>query len=89
LSVASFDICTPNHPLFQVINMSVDSEKGNAGKGPQDLAPITITNSLEPGETVVIDDAAVREFYGGAVNDSYRLKSELVSQHLAEIGMGK
>lgn len=65
-----------------------DSEK-NVGKGPQDLAPITTTNSLEPGETVVIDDAVVREFYTGAVEDSYRLKSELVAQHLAEIGMGK
>ncbi|KAK7425080.1 hypothetical protein QQZ08_008357 [Neonectria magnoliae] len=69
--------------------MSSDSEKGNSGKGTQDLAQLTTSNSIRPGETDVIDDAAVREFYSSAVNDSYRLKSELVSQHLGEIGMGK
>ncbi|KPM41051.1 putative MFS-type transporter PB1E7.08c [Neonectria ditissima] len=69
--------------------MSSDSEKGNSGKGPQDLAQLTTSNSIQRGESDVIDDAAVREFYGSAVDDSYRLKSELVSQHLTEIGMGK
>ncbi|KAH7123021.1 major facilitator superfamily transporter [Dactylonectria macrodidyma] len=68
--------------------MSSDSEKGNSGKATQ-LGPVMTSNSINQGEIVVVDDAEVREFYGNAVSDSYRLKSELVSQHLGEIGMGK
>lgn len=41
------------------------------------------------GSVEKIDDAANREFYGGSVSDSYRIKSELVSKCLEEIGMGK
>ncbi|KAL6707817.1 hypothetical protein ACN47E_003717 [Coniothyrium glycines] len=39
--------------------------------------------------TVVAEDAAIGEFYGDAVSAAYRQKSELVAQHLANIGMGK
>lgn len=46
--------------------------------------------SVRRGELVEdIDDPVVSEFYGGAVSETYRLKSELVERHLAEIGMGK
>ena len=38
---------------------------------------------------IVSEDPAVRDFYGDAVSEAYRMKSELVSQHLADIGMGK
>ncbi|PVH82380.1 MFS general substrate transporter [Cadophora sp. DSE1049] len=41
------------------------------------------------GSVEKIDDAANREFYGGSVSDSYRLKSGLVSKCLEEIGMGR
>lgn len=68
--------------------MSSDSEKGQSTKGGQ-LTQVKTSDSIQPGETVVVADAAVRDFYGGSVDDSYRLKSELVSQHLTEIGMGK
>lgn len=67
--------------------MSSDSEKGQSTKGQ--LTQVKTSNSIQPGETVVVADAEVRDFYGGSVDDSYRLKSELVSQHLTEIGMGK
>lgn len=41
-------------------------------------------------EAVVIsEDPTVEAFYHDAVSESYRLKSELVAQHLAEIGMGR
>lgn len=36
----------------------------------------------------VVDDAEMEQFYGSATSDAYRLKSELVSQCMAEIGMG-
>uniref|UniRef100_A0A093VLC4 Putative MFS-type transporter PB1E7.08c n=1 Tax=Talaromyces marneffei PM1 TaxID=1077442 RepID=A0A093VLC4_TALMA len=35
------------------------------------------------------EDSAIRHFYGSAISQSYRLKSELVAEHLAKIGMGK
>ncbi|RVX66123.1 hypothetical protein B0A52_10057 [Exophiala mesophila] len=35
------------------------------------------------------DDEANREFYGNSITDSYRLKSELVSKCMEEIGMGR
>ncbi|EPE04142.1 hexose transporter [Ophiostoma piceae UAMH 11346] len=37
----------------------------------------------------VHDDQVVSDFYHSAVSESYRLKSELVSQHLSDIGMGR
>lgn len=68
--------------------MSSEDIKDEKGHEP-------ISNALSKrasyGEGVVqaIDDPTVRDFYGDSVSDSYRLKSELVSKHLAEIGMGK
>lgn len=35
------------------------------------------------------EDPEIRDFYGPAVSEAYRLKSELVAQHLAKIGMGR
>lgn len=35
------------------------------------------------------EDSEIRDFYGPAVSEAYRLKSELVAQHLAKIGMGR
>lgn len=40
------------------------------------------------GKMDVIDDAEMEQFYGSATSDAYRLKSELVSQCMTEIGMG-
>ena len=39
--------------------------------------------------TSVSDDPALRKFYGDAISEAYRMKSELVAQHLSDIGMGK
>jgi hypothetical protein len=39
--------------------------------------------------TFVSDDPAIRDFYGDAISEAYRMKSELVAQHLSDIGMGK
>lgn len=39
--------------------------------------------------TIVSDDPAVRNFYGDAISEAYRMKSELVAEHLSNIGMGK
>ncbi|KAH7239864.1 hypothetical protein FSOLCH5_014215 [Fusarium solani] len=46
-------------------------------------------SSVRPGETHAVEDSAVREFYGSAVNESYRLKSELIAEHLSAIGTGR
>ena len=40
------------------------------------------------GKMEVVDDAEMEQFYGSATSDAYRLKSELVSQCMTEIGMG-
>ncbi|KAL3477103.1 hypothetical protein BJX99DRAFT_246419 [Aspergillus californicus] len=41
------------------------------------------------GKMEVIDDAEMEQFYGSSTTDAYRLKSELISQCMTEIGMGK
>lgn len=41
------------------------------------------------GLAMKIDDKEIREFYGDSISDSYRLKSELVSKCLQDIGMGR
>ena len=45
--------------------------------------------SYGEGLTMKLDDKDNREFYGSSISDSYRLKSELVSKCLQEIGMGR
>lgn len=45
--------------------------------------------SVHDGTVDVVDDQAVREFYGESVDEAYRLKSELVTKHLSDIGMGR
>lgn len=60
---------------------SIDSK----GHGSPGTAP-----SIRHGELDVVSaDQENSEFYGSSVSDTYRLKSELVATHLAEIGMGK
>ncbi|KAL1857587.1 hypothetical protein Daus18300_010227 [Diaporthe australafricana] len=64
----------------------MSSEKGEDTKGKEVL---TREPSVGNGQLGVVDDQEVSDFYGSSVSDTYRLKSELVAQHLAEIGMGK
>lgn len=69
--------------------MSAASEK-SVGKGAADEALAqSRSNSLQHGEAESVNDSVVRDFYTGAVNEQYRLKSEIVAKHLGEIGMGK
>lgn len=69
--------------------MSTPSEK-SVGKGlnEQGLTQ-TLSGSVQNGEADSCADSAIRDFYKGAVNEEYRLKSELIAKHLGEIGMGK
>jgi hypothetical protein len=46
-------------------------------------------NSSPASIQLAEEDSAIRDFYGSAISQSYRLKSELVAEHLAKIGMGK
>lgn len=63
---------------------------GNEKKPSTARPPSEINGTAEDvAIPVVNNDQVVSDFYHSAVSDSYRLKSELVSQHLAEIGMGK
>jgi hypothetical protein len=41
------------------------------------------------GKIEVVDDAEMEQFYGSSTTDAYRLKSELVSQCMADIEMGR
>ncbi|EMR66409.1 putative hexose transporter protein [Eutypa lata UCREL1] len=72
---------------------SCQSKNGDAiQKAPgMDLekTPSLAASALKEGETKILGDEAVHEFYAGAVSDTYRLKSELVARHIAELGMGK
>lgn len=36
-----------------------------------------------------LEDSVNREFYGASISDSYRMKSEIVSKAMTEIGMGR
>jgi hypothetical protein len=36
-----------------------------------------------------LEDHTNREFYGASISDSYRMKSEIVSRCMDEIGMGR
>ncbi|KAK2608253.1 hypothetical protein N8I77_006875 [Diaporthe amygdali] len=62
------------------------NKKSEESKGKEVL---TREPSVGHGELGVVDDQEVSDFYGNSVSDAYRLKSELVAHHLAEIGMGR
>lgn len=64
-------------------------EKNGSQKAPESLSGVPSSPSLHHGSMGVTDDEAIRDFYGSAVSEAYRLKSELVSEHLLNIGMGK
>ncbi|KDN71896.1 putative major facilitator superfamily transporter [Colletotrichum sublineola] len=69
--------------------MSAPSEK-SVGKGATETGlRQTPSGSVQHGEADSDADSALREFYTGAVNENYRMKSELIAKHLGAIGMGK
>lgn len=41
------------------------------------------------GTVEPLEDHTNREFYGSSISDSYRMKSEIVSRCMDEIGMGR
>lgn len=64
---------------------TTEKEKGDALNASPDA--LERVSSHKNGETDVIDPTTNQ--YGDAVNRKYQLKSELISYHLAENGMGK
>ncbi|KAJ4390985.1 hypothetical protein N0V93_004584 [Gnomoniopsis smithogilvyi] len=50
---------------------------------------VTKPPSIHEGQLGLVDDYEVSNFYGNSVTKSYRLKSELIANHMTEIGMGK
>ncbi|KAL4812481.1 hypothetical protein BDW67DRAFT_178717 [Aspergillus spinulosporus] len=64
------------------INMEIELDKRE--KRPTDEVPPEDIGKME-----VVDDAEMEQFYGSSTTDAYRLKSELVSQCMADIGMGR
>ena len=60
-------------------------------KTENDIEPVSsVIHSFTAGTMEKIDEDRVnREFYGSSISDSYRLKSELVSRCMNEIGMGR
>lgn len=47
------------------------------------------SSSVDPSKILSVEDAGVRDFYSSAVSESYRLKSELIAEHLSGIGAGR
>jgi hypothetical protein len=70
--------------------MTFGMDKSSAEKrSTSDASGVARPVSIHDGAVEVVDDQAAREFYGNSVDEAYRLKSELVTKHLADIGMGK
>ncbi|KAL3430498.1 hypothetical protein BDV09DRAFT_189191 [Aspergillus tetrazonus] len=65
-----------------IIIMEIELDKRE--KRPMDDIPPEDIGKIE-----VVDDAEMEQFYGSSTTDAYRLKSELVSQCMADIGMGR
>lgn len=51
--------------------------------------PLTRADSIAVAKIDAIDDSETKDFYGSSTTDSYRLKSEIVSKCMSEIGMGR
>ncbi|KAI5919361.1 major facilitator superfamily domain-containing protein [Camillea tinctor] len=70
-----------------------ESKGDNASQKTSGMAiektPSHAASVLQEGETKIVGDEAIHDFYAGAVDDRYRLKSELIASHIAELGMGK
>lgn len=71
--------------------MTSINEKGEA-KTPVDstLKRAITSSSVQQGEVeaqTTTGDA--EDFYGGAINENYIRKSELIAKHLSEIGTGR
>ena len=62
---------------------------GEQEKKVEDISLMDRATSYGEGLAMKLDDKDNREFYGSSISDSYRLKSELVSKSLEEIGMGR
>ncbi|KAL4782315.1 hypothetical protein BJX76DRAFT_369220 [Aspergillus varians] len=69
-------------PATIAVNITMDIELGKHDKS----ADVDVPNE-DLGKMEVVDDAEV-DFYGSSTTDAYRLKSELISQCMTEIGMG-
>ncbi|KAK1657938.1 major facilitator superfamily transporter [Colletotrichum godetiae] len=69
--------------------MSAPSEKSVAKDATESGLRQTASGSVIQGDASSVGDSVLRDFYTGAVNENYRLKSELIAKHLGEIGMGK
>lgn len=69
--------------------MSAPSEKSVTKDATESGLRQTASGSVIQGDASSVGDSVLRDFYTGAVNENYRLKSELIAKHLGEIGMGK
>lgn len=72
-----------HHRVEHIINMESEKKVQSFSIG-DNMSPET-----EVGTVVDIGDEGTRNFYGSAVSDSYRMKSEIVNQCMEEIGMGR
>lgn len=71
------------------MSRSIGSDEPKGKEVPNGDLDQSRSQSITHGDVAVLDDAEVSDFYGSAVSETYRLKSELIAAHLAEIGMGK
>lgn len=62
---------------------STNKDEVQLGMGPIETCP-----SVSKGQ-LAKEDSALHGFYEAAVTERYLLKSELVAEHLNQIGMGK
>ncbi|KAH8690655.1 major facilitator superfamily domain-containing protein [Talaromyces proteolyticus] len=69
--------------------MSVISQKNEVEKHGLETGEDQTARPDQQGNASHIDDPEVSAFYRDSISEAYRLKSELVAQHLSQIGMGR
>jgi hypothetical protein len=65
---------------------NIQEKKPDVEAAADSLEPI---ESIKAGLSESYEDKTNKDFYGGSITDSYRLKSELIGKAMEEIGMGR
>lgn len=75
--------------FHRLLNMETIGDIKINSKSLEALSNASKDPVIVASEAFVSHDPAIRDFYGDATSEVYRMKSELVAQHLSDIGMGK
>ncbi|KAL4971524.1 hypothetical protein BDW66DRAFT_165087 [Aspergillus desertorum] len=79
-AASATEIISTGSPAKVIMEIELDKR----GKPQMDDVPTEDIGKME-----VVDDAEMEQFYGSSTTDAYRLKSELISRCMEDIGMGR